>query len=101
MHDWLKEHYPDLPAVSVKTVFNDVSRVRRKYELTKTLAGRDLGSVPDIPYGSQAQVYFQRWNLFSHKHLINLVHLFQPAKIKVQTMVTSLTNPYNSRTAFS
>jgi hypothetical protein len=28
MHDWLKEHYTDLPSVSVKTVFKYVSRVR-------------------------------------------------------------------------
>ena len=63
MHDWLKEHYTDLPAVSVKTVFNYVSRVRRKYELPKTLAARDFGMVPDSPYGSQAQVDFGVYNL--------------------------------------
>jgi hypothetical protein len=63
MHDWLKEHYADLPSVSVKTVFNYVSRVRRKYDLPKTSAVREFAMVPETPYGAQAQVDFGVYNL--------------------------------------
>lgn len=40
MHDWLKEHHPDFPEVSQKTVFNFVSWVRKKYQLP-TMPPRD------------------------------------------------------------
>lgn len=63
MHDWLKEHYPDLPAVSVKTVFNYVSRMRQKYQLLKTEVIRMYEMVPETPYGAQAQVDFGEYNL--------------------------------------
>lgn len=63
MHDWLKEHYPDLPAVSVKTVFNYVSRVWQKYQLLKTETVRVYEMVPETPYEAQAQVDFGVYNL--------------------------------------
>lgn len=31
IHDWLKEHHPDLPQVSPRTVFNFVMFIRQKY----------------------------------------------------------------------
>ncbi|WP_315814078.1 IS21 family transposase [Paraflavitalea speifideaquila] len=63
MHDWLKEHYPDLPSVSVRTVFNYVSRVRQRYQLVKTEGVRVYEMVPETPYGAQAQVDFGQYNM--------------------------------------
>lgn len=63
MHDWLKEHHPDFPSVSQKTVFNFVSWVRQKYHLLKTEAGRAHEMVEELPYGAQAQVDFGEYNL--------------------------------------
>jgi hypothetical protein len=33
IHDWLKEHHPDLPEVSPRTVFNFVMFIRQKYNI--------------------------------------------------------------------
>jgi len=56
MHDWLKEHHPDFPAVSQKTIFNFVLSVRRKYNIPKVQEVRQYASVPELAYGWQAQV---------------------------------------------
>lgn len=63
MHDWLKEHYPDLPCVSIRTVFNYVSRVRQKYRIVKSESQRVYEMVPETPYGAQAQVDFGQYTL--------------------------------------
>lgn len=63
MHDWLKEHYPEFPAVSIKTVFNYVSRVRQKYQIVKTESLRMYEMVPETPYGAQAQVDFGQFSM--------------------------------------
>lgn len=63
MHDWLKEHFADLPAVSAKTVFNFVALVRQKYHLPKAQAFRQHQMVEETPYGCQAQVDFGEYNL--------------------------------------
>lgn len=63
MHDWLKEHFTDFPAISPRTVFNFVMWVRQKYQLPKLSLSRDYGMVPETPYGEQAQVDFGEYNL--------------------------------------
>ncbi|MGZ4023512.1 MAG: IS21 family transposase [Flavisolibacter sp.] len=63
MHDWLKEHYPDFPQVSQKTVFNFVAGVRQKYHLVKPDGERDHAMVEETPYGVQAQADFGEYNL--------------------------------------
>ncbi len=63
MHDWLKEHYPDFPAVDSKTVFNFVCWVRQKYHLQKVVVQRDYAMVAESAYGAQAQVDFGEYNL--------------------------------------
>lgn len=63
MHDWLKEHYQDLPKVSQKTVFNFVSWVRRKYNLPSIKIPREYEMVEELPYGKQAQVDFGEYNM--------------------------------------
>ena len=40
MHDWLKEHYPDFPKVSPKTVYNYVMKLRSDYNCNKQILFR-------------------------------------------------------------
>jgi transposase len=63
MHDWLKEHFGDLPVKSAKTIFNFVSWVRIKYHLPKLSPSRQYEVVEELPYGKQAQVDFGEYNL--------------------------------------
>ena len=63
MHDWLKEHFKDLPKVSQKTVFNFVSWVRRKHNLPFIKTPREYEMVEELPYGKQAQVDFGEYNM--------------------------------------
>ena len=63
MHDWLKEHFSHLKAVSPKTVFNFVVWVRQKYDLPKLPSGRVYEMVAETPYGAQAQVDFGFYNM--------------------------------------
>jgi len=63
MHDWLKEHFGHLEAVSPKTVFNFVVWVRQKYNLPKIPSARVYEMVAETPYGAQAQVDFGFYNM--------------------------------------
>lgn len=63
MHDWLKEHFSHLAAVSAKTVFNFVAWVRQKYNVPKIPSGRIYEMVAETPYGAQAQVDFGFYNM--------------------------------------
>jgi transposase len=65
MHDWLKEHYADFPAVNSKTVFNFVCWVRQKYHLQKASAQREYAMVAECGYGAQAQADFGEYTLRS------------------------------------
>jgi hypothetical protein len=65
MHDWLKEHFNDLPAVSPKTIFNFVCWVRDKYQIPVTRTEREYQMVDELPYGKQAQVDFGEYNMRS------------------------------------
>ncbi|MBA7544002.1 hypothetical protein ES705_36347 [subsurface metagenome] len=56
--DWLKENFPDLPAVNDKTVFNYTLYIRRKHGIPKPFVHRDFIQIPELPYGKQAQVDF-------------------------------------------
>lgn len=63
MHDWLKEHYPDFPVTSQKTVFNFVSWVRKKHQLPVVKTERQFQQLEETPYGKQAQVDFGEYNM--------------------------------------
>jgi transposase len=65
MHDWLKEHFEDLPKVSPKTVFNFVSWIRRKHNLPLVKVPRQYQMVEELPYGKQAQVDFGEYTMRS------------------------------------
>jgi Integrase core domain len=63
VHDWLKEHYPSFPNVSIKSVYNFVLYVRNKYQLLKIFDTREYSQVEQLPYGQQAQVDFGEYNM--------------------------------------
>jgi transposase len=65
MHDWLKEHYPSLPEVSAKTVYNYVMKIRQEYNLPKLKPAneREYGPLPDTSPGKYAQVDFGEYKL--------------------------------------
>lgn len=62
--DWLKEHQPGLPRVSVRTVYNFVMRVRQKYQIALEEAPREYFLVEELPYGQQAQADFGQYMLY-------------------------------------
>lgn len=63
IHDRLKEHYPELPHVSERTVYNTVQAIREQEDLPKTSEQRrQMSKVPDCEYGDKCQVdYGERW----------------------------------------
>jgi len=63
MHDWLKEHHPDLPEVSPRTVYNFVMYVRQKHNIPVVPSQRDYFPIEELPYGDQAQVDFGQYNM--------------------------------------
>jgi hypothetical protein len=63
VHDWLKEHHPDFPQVSIKSVYNFVLYVRGKHQLLKTFDNRAFNQVEQLPSGQQAQVDFGEYNM--------------------------------------
>lgn len=63
IHDWLKEHYADLPKVSPRTVYNFVMFVRQKHNLPILDIQRQYFPVEELPYGEQAQVDFGEYNM--------------------------------------
>jgi len=64
LHGRLKEHFADLPSVTLKTVFNFVNRVRLTHHLPKDSekSYRPYEKQPETPYGEYAQCDFgERW----------------------------------------
>lgn len=74
--DWLKENYPDLPAVNDKTVFNYTLFVRRKHGIPKPFADRDFLQIPELPYGKQAQVDFGQYTMRTDQKSRKKVYYF-------------------------
>ena len=76
MHDWLKEHYPDFPKVSKKTIYNFVFWVRNKYNIPYVpKSTRDYTTVPELPFGKQAQADFGEYSMRCSSGRIK-VHFF-------------------------
>lgn len=63
MHDWLKEHYPDFPEVTPKTVYNFVMWVRQRHNIPIPENHREYSIVEQLPWGKQAQVDFGEYNM--------------------------------------
>lgn len=60
VHDRLKEHFPDLPEISERMVYNFVESIRDEYNLPKTakFLSRQTMQIPLSAYGEDAQVDF-------------------------------------------
>jgi hypothetical protein len=77
VHDWLKEHFIDLPNVTEKTVFNFVLHVRGKHGIPKPFCNqREYEKVDDPPYGKQAQVDFGEYNMTTEDNKRKKVYFF-------------------------
>jgi len=77
VHDWLKEHFTDLPDVSEKTVFNFVLMVRGKHGIPKPFCNqRDYEKVDESPYGKQAQVDFGQCNMTAEEGSRKKIYFF-------------------------
>ncbi len=64
IHDRLKENFVVLPAVTPKTVFNFINRIRLTHNLPKEMekSYRRYEKQPETPYGEYAQCDFgERW----------------------------------------
>ncbi len=60
IYDWLRERYPNLPNVSIKTVYNYTQYIRAKYGILRPnlTNPRQYMVVEETPYGEYAQVDF-------------------------------------------
>jgi len=78
VEDWLKEHYPDLPAVHSKTVYNFVEQVRRDYDIPKRKLKtiRQYEKLPETAYGDQAQADFGVFHMPDADGLRHKIHFF-------------------------
>lgn len=65
VEDWLKEHYPDLPCVHSKTVYNFVEQIRKEFDIPKTRSKsfRQYEKLPETAYGDQAQADFGSFHM--------------------------------------
>ncbi|MGC9152052.1 MAG: IS21 family transposase [Microbacter sp.] len=65
VEDWLKEHYPDLPCVHSKTVYNFVEQIRKEFDIpkTRTKGFRQYEKLPETAYGDQAQADFGSFHM--------------------------------------
>lgn len=74
VHDWLREHYPDLPDVNSKTVYNFVKYVRAKYNIEKPVlsAPRQYGKIEETAFGEYSQMDFgEMWMQDEAKRKVN------------------------------
>jgi len=59
VEDWLKEHHPDFPEVTTRTIYSFVQWIRKSYAIPKPKGtARPYHPVEQLPYGQQAQVDF-------------------------------------------
>lgn len=65
VEDWLKEHYPNLPSVHSKTVYNFVEQIRREFDIPKihSKSVRQYEKLPETAYGDQGQADFGSFNM--------------------------------------
>ena len=63
IHDHLMEHFPDLPQMTERTVYNTVKRIREEEGIEKVSAPRrQYAHIPECDWGEQAQVdYGEQW----------------------------------------
>lgn len=60
IQDWLDEHYQE--RYKERTVRDYVAKLRMSYDLPRQQAGREYGSIPELPPGVQMQADFGFFN---------------------------------------
>lgn len=60
IQDWLNEHYQE--RYKERTVRDYVAKLRKSYDLPRQKAGREYGSIPELPPGVQMQADFGFFN---------------------------------------
>lgn len=78
VEDRLKENFNDLPSVNSKTVYNFVKSIREQHDLQKckTESVRQYQKLPEVDYGSEAQVDFGEYNMQTIKGNRRKVYFF-------------------------
>lgn len=78
VEDWLKEHYPDLPCVHSKTVYNFVEQIRKEFAIPKTQSKtfRQYEKLPETAYGDQAQADFGSFHMLCKDSSRRKVYFF-------------------------
>lgn len=75
IYDWLRENYDNFPNVNIKTVYNFVKYVRKKYSIEKPKVSntRDLSHTEETPYGEYAQADFgEMWMRYEDNRRIKV-----------------------------
>ncbi len=102
VHDWLKEHYPDFPRVSIKSVYNFVVYVRGKHQLLKTFDNRAFNQVEQLPSGDQAQVDFGEYNMTDVNGHRKKVYFFSIVLSRSRyKFVVFIEHPFTTETAIA
>lgn len=100
VHDWLKEHHPDFPLVSPKTVYNFVIFIRQKYAIPLEVASREYFVVEELPYGWQAQADFGQYVLRNRDEKRKKVHFFVMMLSRSRMKFVRFSDsPFTTRTA--
>lgn len=78
IEDRIKEHFPDAPEVSSKTVYNTVQAIRAEYDIKKSQSNhqRIYEKLPEVPYGSESQVDFGSYSMATKEGLRCKVYFF-------------------------
>lgn len=100
IHDRLLELEPDL-LVTERTTFNFVQYIRQKYNLPKPPINRRVyESVPELPYGKQAQVDFGEFTMQNSEGKNQKVYFMTMSLSRSRFKHTYfLTVPFTARTA--
>jgi len=100
VHDWLKEHHKDFPAISSKTVYNFVMALRQKYAIPLEGVSREYFVVEELPYGHQAQADFGQYILRNAEEKRKKVHFFVMMLSRSRMKYVHFSAiPFTSRTA--
>jgi transposase len=76
IEDRLKEHFPDMPPVHSKTIYNFVKYVRGVKGISKPNRVRVYEKLDELPYGEQAQVDFGCYNMKTSHGTVKKVYFF-------------------------
>jgi len=92
VEDWLKEHHPEFPEITTRTIYSFVQWIRKSHDIPKPKGTpRHYYPVEQLPYGEQAQVDFgEYWMLSADEN-----------KVKVYFMIMLLSRSRRKFVSFS